>query len=87
MCIRDRLHDIGAPIDLDWISDNRFVMLSETGILGGSAKVTIGEVSGRFPATSGAVSGGASVTVSYTHLDVYKRQPLTRPSRISVGTA
>lgn len=57
-----QLHDIGAPIDLDWISDNRFVMLSETGILGGSAKVTIGEVSGRFPATSGAVSGGASVS-------------------------
>lgn len=57
-----QLWDTGAPIDLDWIGDNRFVLLSETGLLGGSAKVTIGEVSGRFPTDSGSVSGGVSIS-------------------------
>lgn len=57
-----QLHDLGAPIDLDWIGDNRFVLLSETGLLGGSAKVTIGEVSGRFPTVSGSVSGGVEIS-------------------------
>lgn len=54
--------DSGAPIDFDWISDNRYVLLSETGLLGNSARVTIGEVSGRFAAESGTVSGGTSVS-------------------------
>lgn len=54
--------DSGAPIDFDWISDNRYVLLSETGLLGNSARVTIGEVSGRFAADSGTVSGGTSVS-------------------------
>lgn len=57
-----QLSELGAPIDLDWIGDNRFVLLSETGLLGGSAKVTIGEVSGRFPVVSGSVSGGVSIS-------------------------
>lgn len=54
--------DSGAPIDFDWISDNRYVILSETGLLGNSSRVTIGEVSGRFAADSGTVSGGSSVS-------------------------
>lgn len=57
-----QMWDPGAPIDLDWISDSRFVLLSETGLLGGSAKVTIGEVSGRFPTDSGSISGGVSIS-------------------------
>lgn len=57
-----QLWDPGAPLDFDWIGDSRFVLLSETGLLGGSAKVTIGEVSGRFPSDSGAVSGGVSIS-------------------------
>lgn len=57
-----QLWDVGAPIDLDWIGDNRFVLLSETGLLGSSAKVTIGEVGGRFPSDSGVVSGGTSIS-------------------------
>jgi hypothetical protein len=57
-----QLHDLGAPIDIDWIGDNRFVLMSETGLLGGSAKVAVGEVSGRFPIASGSVSGGASIS-------------------------
>lgn len=57
-----QLYEQGAPIDLDWIADNRFVLLSETGLLGGSGKVTIGEVSGRFPVNSGSVSGGISIS-------------------------
>ena len=56
------LQEPGAPIDLDWIGDNRFVLLSETGLLGGSAKITVGEVSGRFPIASGSVSGGLSIS-------------------------
>lgn len=55
-------HDQGAPVDLDWIGDNRFALLSETGLLGGSAKVTIVAISGRFPVEYGAVSGGASIS-------------------------
>ncbi len=57
-----QLWDTGAPIDIDWIGDSRFVLLSETGLLGGSAKVTIGEVSGRFPTDSGSISGGVSIS-------------------------
>lgn len=58
------LWDSGAPLDLDWMSDSRFVLLSETGLLGGSAKVTVGEVSGRFPSDSGTVSGGQTISGS-----------------------
>lgn len=56
------LWDSGQPLDLDWMSDSRFVLLSETGLLGGMAKVTIGEVSGRFPTDSGTVSGGKTIS-------------------------
>ncbi len=57
-----QMRDPGAPIDIDWISDNRYVLLTSTGLLGGSAKVTIGEVSGRFPNESGTVAGGVSIS-------------------------
>ena len=56
-----QLWDPGAPIDLDWIGDTRFATLTETGLLGGSGKVMIGEV-GRFPVESGAVAGGSSIS-------------------------
>lgn len=59
-----QMWDPGAPIDLDWISDSRFVLLSETGLLGGSAKVTIGEVGGRLPTDWGSISGGVSISGS-----------------------
>lgn len=52
----------GAPIDLDWIGDTRFATLTETGLLGGSGKVTIGEVGGRFGVDSGTVAGGVSIS-------------------------
>lgn len=50
----------GAPIDLDWIGDTRFAVLSQTGLLGGSARVTIGEI-GRFSVEAGAVAAGVSI--------------------------
>lgn len=51
----------GAPRDLDWIGDTRFVTLSESGLLGSSARVTIG-VTGSFSTDSGAVAGGSTVS-------------------------
>jgi len=57
-----QLWEEGAPIDMDWIGGSRFAVLSQTGLLGGSAKVTIGEVGGRFPQEAGAVAGGTGIT-------------------------
>ncbi|NLA65960.1 MAG: hypothetical protein GX862_08605, partial [Leucobacter sp.] len=51
----------GAPIDLDWIGDTRFVTLTESGLLGSSARVTLGVV-GNFSTDAGAVAGGVSVS-------------------------
>ena len=55
-----QLWEQGAPIDLDWYGDTRFAALTQTGLLGGSSRVTTGAV-GQFSADAGAVSGGVSI--------------------------
>lgn len=51
----------GSPVDLDWIDENRFAALTETGLLGTSRRITIGEV-GKFSIDGGAVAGGSSIS-------------------------
>lgn len=57
-----QMWEAGAPIDLDWIGDTRFTTLTATGLLGGTSKVTIGEVAGRLPVDSGTVSSGTALS-------------------------
>lgn len=51
----------GAPVDLDWIDESRFAVLTETGLLGGTRRVTIGVV-GQFSVDSGSVAGGVTIS-------------------------
>lgn len=57
-----QLWDSGAPIDLDWIGDTRFAVLTETGLLGGAGKVTISDVGGMLPVESGVVAGASLIS-------------------------
>lgn len=56
-----QLWESGAPIDLDWFGDTRFAVLTETGLLGGSSRVT-GVTVGHFALDYGALSGGSSIS-------------------------
>ncbi len=61
-----QLWEQGAPIDFTWISDLRFAVLSESGLLGSSSRITVGEVGG-FESDSGAVVGGAAIAGVSNH--------------------
>lgn len=51
----------GEPVDLDWISDTRFVTLTKGGLLGTNSRVTVGSL-GNFPTEAGSVNGGISIS-------------------------
>ena len=69
MCIRDRSHSIGVPLAV--ASDYSFIVPTGTMMI--------------HPVRMSGMIIGASQTyesVSYTHLDVYKRQALMMPHRV-----
>lgn len=55
------LWETGAPVDLDWIDNSRFAVLTESGLLGTTRKVTLGQL-GQFPVASGSVNGGVVIS-------------------------
>lgn len=54
------LWESGSPLDLDWYGDARLAVLTQTGVPGGSSKVSTVAI-GQFPTAAGTVSGGMHI--------------------------